>query len=104
MTGNERELDFIIANDLIGSGFQPENTLKVLEKGWKVTYFSYDSTIKEYIKKAKELLNEMDVPYVKKQVELKKLKKIQTVNHRKLAQYIPKQKKMKINWRKQKKA
>lgn len=72
MTGNESELDFIIANDLIGSGFQPENTLKVLEKGWKVTYFSYDSTIKEYIKKAKELLNEMDVPYVKKQVELKK--------------------------------
>ncbi len=72
MTGNENDLDFIIANDLMGSGFQPENALKVLEKGWKVTYFSYDSTIKEYVKKAKDLLSKMDVPYVKKQVELKK--------------------------------
>ena len=72
MTGDEKNLDFIIANDLMGSGFQPENALKVLEKGWKVTYFSYDSTIKEYVVKAKELLREMDVSYVKKQVELKK--------------------------------
>ncbi len=72
MTGDEKNLDFIIANDLMGSGFQPENALKVLEKGWKVTYFSYDSSIKEYIVKAKELLKEMDVPYVKKQVELRK--------------------------------
>lgn len=71
MTGDERNLDFVIANNLIGSGFQPENALKVLEKGWKVTYFPYDSTIKEYIKKAQNLLNKMEIPYVKKQVELK---------------------------------
>ena len=71
MTGDESNLDFVIANNLIGSGFQPENALKVLEKGWKVTYFPYDSTIKEYIKKAQNLLNKMEIPYVKKQVELK---------------------------------
>ena len=39
MTGNESELDFIIANDLIGSGFQPENTLKVLRKGMESNIF-----------------------------------------------------------------
>ena len=63
MTGKEKDLDFIIANDLIGSGFQPENALKVLEKGWKLTYFSYDSTIKEYIKKAEKLLKDLNIKY-----------------------------------------
>ena len=71
MTGKEEHLDFIIANDLIGSGFQPENALKVLEKGWKLTYFSYDSRIKEYIKKAENLLKKLDIPYEEKLVELK---------------------------------
>lgn len=70
MTGSEENLDFIIANDLIGSGFQPENTLKVLEKGWKLTYFSYDSRIKEYIKKAENLLKKLDIHYEEKSVEL----------------------------------
>ena len=59
MTGKEEHLDFIIANDLIGSGFQPENALKVLEKGWKLTYFSYDSRIKEYIKKSRKFTKEI---------------------------------------------
>ena len=63
MTGKEKDLDFIIANDLIGAGFQPENALKVLEKGWKLTYFSYDSTIKEYIKKAEKLLKDLNIKY-----------------------------------------
>ena len=70
MTGKEEHLDFIIANDLIGSGFQPENALKVLEKGWKLTYFSYDSRIKEYIKKAENLLKKLDIHYEEKSVEL----------------------------------
>lgn len=70
MTGKEENLDFIIANDLIGSGFQPENALKVLEKGWKLTYFSYDSRIKEYIKKAENLLKKLDIHYEEKSVEL----------------------------------
>ena len=70
MTGKEENLDFIIANDLIGSGFQPENALKVLEKGWKLTYFSYDSRIKEYIKKAENLLKKLDIHYEEKPVEL----------------------------------
>ncbi len=70
MTGKEENLDFIIANDLIGSGFQPENALKVLEKGWKLTYFSYDSRIKEYIKKAENLLKKLDIHYEEKSVGL----------------------------------
>lgn len=72
MTGNENILDFVIANDLIGSGFQPENALKVLEKGWKLTYFTYDTTIKEYIKKAKNLINKLDLNYEIKDVKLQR--------------------------------
>ena len=70
MTGKEEDLDFIIANDLIGSGFQPENALKVLEKGWKLTYFTYDSTIKEYSKKAKTLLEKLNINYESKPINL----------------------------------
>lgn len=72
MTGDENILDFVIANDLIGSGFQPENALKVLEKGWKLTYFTYDTTIKEYIKKAKNLINKLDLNYEIKDVKLQR--------------------------------
>lgn len=72
MTGDENILDFVIANDLIGSGFQPENALKVLEKGWKLTYFTYDTTIKEYIKKAKNLINKLDLNYKIKDVKLQR--------------------------------
>lgn len=70
MTGKEEDLDFIIANDLFGSGFQPENALKVLEKGWKLTYFTYDSSIKEYSKKVKSLLEKINIKYELKPVEL----------------------------------
>ena len=72
MTGDENILDFVIANDLIGSGFQPENALKVLEKGWKLTYFTYDTTIKEYVKKAKNLINKLDLNYEIKDVKLQR--------------------------------
>lgn len=72
MMGNENILDFVIANDLIGNGFQPENALKVLEKGWKLTYFTYDTTIKEYIKKAKNLVNKLDLNYEIKDVKLQR--------------------------------
>lgn len=72
MTGDENILDFVIANDLIGSGFQPENALKVLEKGWKLTYFTYDTTIKEYIKKVKNLINKLDLNYEIKDVKLQR--------------------------------
>ena len=72
MAGDENILDFVIANDLIGSGFQPENALKVLEKGWKLTYFTYDTTIKEYIKKAKNLINKLDLNYEIKDVKLQR--------------------------------
>mgnify|MGYP004628232879 FL=1 len=70
MTGKEENLDFIIANDLLGAGFQPENALKVLEQGWKLTYFSYDSTIKEYLKKAETLLTELNITYKEKNTQL----------------------------------
>ena len=70
MSGKEEDLDFIIANNLIGSGFQPENALKVLEKGWKLTYFTYDSSIKEYYKKAKSLLEKLNINYESKPINL----------------------------------
>ena len=73
ITGNGRDLDFIIANDLIGSGIQPENALKILEKGWKLTFFTYNSEVKNYISKAKDLLKKINIPEVEvKNVELTK--------------------------------
>ena len=40
---------------LFGSGIQPENALKILEKGWKLTYFTYEPDIKEWQKKEENL-------------------------------------------------
>lgn len=88
ITGDEKNLDSIIANELIGSGIQPENALKVLEKGWKLTYLTYDSSIKEYIKKAEKLLEKINVQYQNKYVKLeRRLEEIKD-NVEKNEQYI----------------
>ena len=56
---------------LFGSGLQPENALKVLEKGWKLTYFSYDSSIQEWSKKAEDLLKKMNINYLETNEKIK---------------------------------
>jgi V/A-type H+-transporting ATPase subunit I len=61
ITGKEEKLNDTIANILLGSGIQPENALKVLEKGWKLTYYTYESEIKEIIKQAENLAQELGI-------------------------------------------
>lgn len=61
ITGKEEKLDFVIANILLGSGIQPENAVKVFEKGWKLTYFTYQSEIKELIKQTENLIQELGI-------------------------------------------
>ena len=56
---------------LFGSGLQPENALKVLEKGWKLTNFSYDSSIQEWSKKAEDLLKKMNINYLETNEKIK---------------------------------
>ena len=72
---------------LFGSGIQPENALKILEKGWKLTYFTYEPDIKEWQKKAEDLLKKLNISYFEqnKNVKLtKNLAQIQT----ELTEYI----------------
>lgn len=62
ITGKEEKLNDTIANILLGSGIQPENALKVFEKGWKLSYYTYQPEIKEIIKQAEKLTQELGLP------------------------------------------
>ena len=36
VVGKEEQIDFFILKYLLGSGLQPENAIKVFEKGWNL--------------------------------------------------------------------
>ena len=72
---------------LFGSGLQPENALKVLEKGWKLTYFSYDSSIQEWSKKAEDLLKKMNINYLETNKKIKLEKSFEQIKEE-ISKYI----------------
>ena len=72
---------------LFGSGLQPENALKVLEKGWKLTYFSYDSSIQEWSKKAEDLLKKMNINYLETNEKIKLEKSFEQIKEE-ISKYI----------------
>ena len=72
---------------LFGSGLQPENALKVLEKGWKLTYFSYDSSIQEWTKKAEDLLKKMNINYLETNEKIKLEKSFEQIKEE-ISKYI----------------
>lgn len=72
---------------LFGSGLQPENALKVLEKGWKLTYFSYDSFIQEWSKKAEDLLKKMNINYLETNEKIKLEKSFEQIKEE-ISKYI----------------
>lgn len=72
LIGEEEKLDYIIANYLLKSGIQLENALKILEKGWKLTYFNYNSDIKDLLKRAENTLKKLHINYSQKDVKLEK--------------------------------
>jgi len=71
LIGENEKIDYVIANSLLKSGIQLENSIKFLEKGWKLTYFSYNSEIKETIKKTENILKNLEINYNTRNVRLK---------------------------------
>lgn len=65
ITGKEENIDGFISEYLLDSGIQPEDAVKVFEKGWKLTNFRYDSTAKELLKKCKSILDKYKIRYDK---------------------------------------
>lgn len=70
LTGNNEKLDYIIAKYLLKSGIQLENAPKMLEKGWKLTYFSYNSDIRDLTRKTENVLKTLNISYEPEDVEL----------------------------------
>lgn len=65
ITGKEENIDGFISEYLLDSGIQPEDAVRVFEKGWKLTNFRYDSTAKELLKKCKSILDKYKIRYDK---------------------------------------
>ena len=63
ITGLEKDLDRFIAKNLLDTDIQIEDAKKVYNKGWKFEYYSYDYTIKENLKKCKDLIEKLNILY-----------------------------------------
>lgn len=58
ITGKDIDLEKFLAKNLLNLDIQIEDAKRVYKKGWKLEYFNYDYTIKEYIKKCEKILDE----------------------------------------------
>ena len=63
ITGKEENIDGFIADYLLDSGIQTEDAVKVYEKSWNLTNFSYDSTAKDMLKECKGILDKYKIKY-----------------------------------------
>lgn len=61
VTGKSEDLEKFLTKDIMNLDIQIEDAKKVFKKGWKLEYFDYDYTIKEYIKKCENILNKLQV-------------------------------------------
>lgn len=61
ITGKDTNLEEFLAKNLLNLDIQIEDAKKIYKKGWKLEYFNYDYTIKEYIKKCEKLINEFNM-------------------------------------------
>ena len=61
ITGKDTDLEKFLAKNLLNLDIQMEDAKRVYKKGWKLEYFNYDYTIKEYIKKCERLLDELQI-------------------------------------------
>ena len=61
VVGKEENINSFIINYLLESGLQPENAIKVFEKGWKLSYFNYDNTARELQKECQELAEKLEI-------------------------------------------
>lgn len=65
VVGKEENMEKFIGKYLINSGLQPEDALKVYEKGWKLSCFSYDNTARETLKKCTNIMDKLQISYSK---------------------------------------
>lgn len=63
VTGPEKDLDKFIAKNLLDTDIQIEDAKKIYNKGWKFEYYDYDYTIKDNMKKCKDLIEELNILY-----------------------------------------
>lgn len=61
ITGKDTDLEKFLAKNIINLDIQIEDAKKVYKKGWKLEYFSYDYTVKEYIKRCEKILDELQI-------------------------------------------
>lgn len=66
IVGKEENMEKFIGTYLIDSGLQPEDALRVYEKGWKLSCFRYDNTAKETLKKCTNIMNKLQMSYSKR--------------------------------------
>ena len=61
VVGKEEKINSFILKYLIESGLQPENAIKVFEKGWNLSYFAYDNKARELQKECQEIEKKLDM-------------------------------------------
>lgn len=67
IVGKEEKMNTFIADYLLDSGLQPENALKVLDKGWKLSSVEIDSQINKQKKQCQMLFDTFGIPFEKKE-------------------------------------
>lgn len=61
VVGKEEHMNAFICRYLLETGLQPENAIKVFEKGWNLSYFQYDNTPKEIWDKCQALQQDLHI-------------------------------------------
>ena len=71
VVGKEKYIDNFIAEYLIDCGIQPEDAIKVFDKGWKLSYFNYDNRARNLQKQCKEAMKVLEMQEVEHQEKVK---------------------------------
>ena len=61
IVGKGDNLNSFICKYLLKSGLQPEDALKVYEKGWKLSYYDFDTWPRDAKKQCKELMERLNI-------------------------------------------
>ena len=65
ITGKSEVMNNFLIKYIINSGLQLEDAIKVYEKGWKLTYFDYNTKPRELVKNIEKLMKKLGIEYSK---------------------------------------
>ena len=65
ITGKSEVMNNFLIKYIINSGLQLEDAIKVYEKGWKLTYFDYNTKPRELVKNIEKLMEKLGIEYSK---------------------------------------